>query len=50
MNYTTPEKELLAVVFVVEKFRVYLFGLKVKVHADHAAIKHLMMKPNAKSR
>ena len=50
MNYTTTEKELLAVVFAVEKFRAYLFGTKVNVYTDHAAIKHLMMKPNAKPR
>ena len=50
VNYITTEKELLAVVFAIEKFRAYLFGAKVKVHTDHTAIKHLMMKPNAKQR
>ena len=50
VNYTTTEKELLVVVFAVEKFRAYLFGAKVKVYTNHAAIKHLMMKPNAKPR
>ena len=50
MNYTTTEKELLAVVFAVEKFRASLFEAKVKVYTDHAAIKHLMMKPNVKPR
>ena len=37
-NYTTTEKELLAVVFVVEKFRAYLLGSKVIIHTDHSAI------------
>ncbi|XP_019096532.1 PREDICTED: uncharacterized protein LOC104768105 [Camelina sativa] len=49
-NYATTEKELLAVVFVFEKFRSYLFGSKVIVHTDHAALKYLMQKKDAKPR
>ncbi|KAK4269610.1 hypothetical protein QN277_022745 [Acacia crassicarpa] len=48
MNYTTTKKELLAVVFAFEKFRSYLVGAKVIVFTDHAAIKYLMTKKDAK--
>ncbi|KAJ9562043.1 hypothetical protein OSB04_007203 [Centaurea solstitialis] len=50
INYTTMEKELLAVVFAFDRFRSYLIGAKVIVHTDHSAIKYLMSKANAKPR
>ncbi|XP_073152899.1 uncharacterized protein [Henckelia pumila] len=34
-NYTTTEKEMLAVVFYFDKFRPYLIGTKVVVYTDH---------------
>ena len=49
-NYTTTEKELLAIVYAFEKFRQYLIGSKVIVYTDHAAIKYLMSKQDAKPR
>ncbi|CAM8942209.1 unnamed protein product [Rhodiola kirilowii] len=49
-NYTTTEKELLAVVYAFEKFRPYLVGSKTIVYTDHAAIKYLMAKKDAKPR
>ena len=35
LNYSTTEKELLAVVFALDKFRSYLIGTKVIVYSDH---------------
>lgn len=49
-NYTITEQELLAVVYAFEKFRAYLLGTKVVVHTDHAALRYLMAKKDAKPR
>ena len=50
VNYATMEKELLAVVFTFEKFRSYIVNSKVIVYTDHAAIKYLLSKKDAKPR
>src|SRR6185312_11170115 len=50
VNYATTEKELLAVVFAFEKFRSYIVNSKVIVYTDHAAIKYLLSKKDAKPR
>ena len=50
LNYATTEKELLAVVVVMAKFRSYLVGAKVIVYTDHAALKYLLTKKDAKPR
>ncbi|CAN6567537.1 unnamed protein product [Malus baccata var. baccata] len=50
LNYSTTEKELLAVVFALDKFRSYLLGTKVIIFTDHAAIKYLLTKKEAKPR
>ncbi|CAN6704234.1 unnamed protein product [Malus baccata var. baccata] len=50
LNYSTTEKELLAVVFALDKFRSYLLGTKVIIYTDHAALKYLLTKKEAKSR
>ena len=50
LNYTTTEKELLAIVFAFDKFRPYLIGNKVIMFTYHSAIKYLMTKKDAKPR
>ena len=49
-NYTTTEKEMLAMVFAYEKFRPYILGSHVIRHTDHATIKYLMEKKDVKPR
>nr|GFA24801.1 hypothetical protein [Tanacetum cinerariifolium] len=43
-NYTTMEKEMLAVVYAFEKFRSYLIMKKSIVYTDHSALKYLFAK------
>ena len=49
LNYTTTEKELLAIIFPLENFRPYFLGSKIIVYMDHAALKYLLSKKEAKS-
>ena len=42
MNYTTTEKDLLAVVFALDKFCSYLVGEKIIIYTDHAATRYLL--------
>ncbi|GJV46426.1 reverse transcriptase domain-containing protein [Tanacetum coccineum] len=49
-HYTTTEKELLAVVYAFEKFRLYLVLSKTIVYTDHSALKYLLAKQDAKLR
>jgi len=44
------KKEMYAIVFALEKFRPYLLGVKVTVHINHYAIKHLLSKNDSKPR
>ncbi|KAI5338462.1 hypothetical protein L3X38_017733 [Prunus dulcis] len=50
LNYSTTEKELRAVNFPLEKFRSYLVGSKVIVYSNHAALRFLLTKKDAKPR
>ena len=50
LNYFTTEKELITVVFALDKFRSYLLGNKVIIYFDHAALKYLLTKKEAKPR
>jgi hypothetical protein len=48
LNYATTEKEFLAVVFALDKFRSYLVGAKIVIYTDHVALKYLLTKKDAK--
>ena len=47
INYTTTEKELLAVVYTLEKFRPYILGSKIIIYNNHATLKYLLSKKEA---
>ncbi|KAF8106400.1 hypothetical protein N665_0140s0013 [Sinapis alba] len=49
-RYATTEKKLLEIVFAFQKFRSYLVGSKVVVHTDHAVLRYLSTKKDAKPR
>jgi hypothetical protein len=49
-NYTTTEREALAVVYSCKKFRHYLLGYKVILHTDHNSLKYLVNKPDLTGR
>lgn len=46
----TIEKEFLAIVFALKKFRQFLLGTKVIIYLNHAAINHLLTKKGSKLR
>ena len=48
LNYATTKKELLAIVFAIDKFRSYLVGTKVIIYTNHATLKYLLTKKDAK--
>jgi hypothetical protein len=49
-NYTTTEREALAVVYACKKFRHYLLGYRIVFHTDHNSLKHLVNKPDLSGR
>nr|GEW71252.1 reverse transcriptase domain-containing protein [Tanacetum cinerariifolium] len=49
-NYTTMEKEMLAVVYAFKKFRYYLIMNKSIVYTDHSALKYLFAKKDSQAR
>ena len=44
-RYVQIEKEMLAIVFSVEKFNDFTFGRRTVVHTDHKPIESIFMKP-----
>ena len=49
-NYTTTEREALAVVYACRKFRHYLLGYRIVFHTDHNSLKYLINKPDLSGR
>lgn len=45
LNYKVTEKELLAIVYALNKFHHYVTGYPIFVHTDYSTIKYLMNKP-----
>jgi hypothetical protein len=45
INYTTTEREGLAIVYALQKFCHYLLGGHFKMFIDHSALKYLVNKP-----
>nr|GEY02432.1 hypothetical protein [Tanacetum cinerariifolium] len=50
LNYTTTEKEMLAVVYAFKKFQSYLIMNKSIMYTDHFALKYLFAKKDSKER
>ena len=44
-NYTMTEREDLAMVYALQKFRHYLLGSHFKMFTDHSSLKYLVNKP-----
>jgi hypothetical protein len=44
-NYTMSEREGLAMIYALQKFRHYLLGAHFKFFTDHSALKYLVNKP-----
>jgi hypothetical protein len=44
-NYNTIEREILAMVYALQKFRHYLLGKHFKMFIVHSSLKHLVNKP-----
>jgi len=49
-NYAVHEKETLAIIYALTKFRHYLLGTFVKIITDHASLKFLSTQPNLSQR
>ena len=50
MNDITIGKEILAIVFALNKFRVYLIRFPTVVYMGHCALKYLLVERDAKTR
>ena len=49
-NYSTTDRECLAVIAAVKKFRVYVLGAPLEIRTDHTAVRQLLNKVDATGR
>ena len=49
-NYSTTDRECLAVIVAVKKFRVYVLGAPLEIRTDHSAVRQLLNKVDTTSR
>ena len=49
LNYSTTKKELLAIIFALDNIYQHLIGPTILIFIDHAALKYLLTKKNAKA-
>ena len=49
-NYITIEKELLVMVFALDKFKNYLLGTSIVIFTNHSALKYLLKKKGCQSK
>ena len=45
-NYSISELEMLAVVWAIKHYRVYLYGHEITVATDHSAVKDTLEMPS----
>lgn len=50
MNYPVHELELLAIVYCLKKWKIYVEGREITVKTDHASLKHLRTQKNLSRR
>ena len=49
-NYSTTDRECLAVIAAVKKFRVYVLGAPMEIRTDHSVVRQLLNKVDATGR
>ena len=49
-NYSTTDRELLAVVLAIKRWRPYVFGSNTVVRTDHQPLCNLKLQPTLSSR